>query len=155
MTFDKFIDFVSSEKCMLEHSVSIINTDGEQLYVDSSEYYEYLAFITREIALGINTIKIEQFEKVFYPSDRTAHLFYNPKNGPSFDEHTDPVDVIIHCLDGCKTIEVEGVEHQLKPEEEILIPAGTKHKAINREKALMISYGINDTETHGNIRQDD
>ena len=42
---------------MLEHSVSIINTDGEQLYVDSSEYYEYLAFITREIALGINTIK--------------------------------------------------------------------------------------------------
>ena len=89
---------------------------------------------------------------MFGYTDRTAHIFFNKENGPSFSIHTDPVDVLIECLDGIKYIEVDGKEVKLEPHDTVLIPSETPHRALNYEKALMISYGIGDTETLTRIR---
>ena len=52
-------------------------------------------------------------------------------------------------------MEVEGKEIVLEPHDTLLIPANTEHRALNKEKALMISYGIHDTETLNGLREDD
>jgi quercetin dioxygenase-like cupin family protein len=82
-------------------------------------------------------------------------MFLNKKNGPSFNVHTDPVEVIIECLDGVKHMEVEGNKIKLNRGQSLQIPANTEHKALNYEKALMISYGIHDTETLDGLREND
>ena len=54
-------------------------------------------------------------EKRYHWKDRTIHFFYSPAWGPTFDTHTDPVDVIIDCHDGIKHMEVNGTEHIITP----------------------------------------
>ena len=97
-------------------------------------------------------MKVEQIETLLFVQG-TVHAFYNQENGASFDVHTDPVDVIIECLDGTKVMEVEGKEISIAKGETLLIPAGTPHRALNYGKALMISHGIHDTETLNGIRE--
>jgi mannose-6-phosphate isomerase-like protein (cupin superfamily) len=154
MNFVEFENFVLSEECFSNQDVSYIDTEGKQHYVNQEEYYSYLAKIT-QLIISENTIKVEQFEKVLGCEDKTAHAFYNKLNGPSFGIHEDPVDVLIECLDGKKWMEVEGKEIVLEPRDTLYIPANTPHRALNYEKALMISYGINDTETLSRIRKND
>ena len=151
MTFDTFIDFLFSNDCFENHDVSYIDIEGNQHYLDQSDYFKYQTEIAKLI-VSINTIKVEQIEKMFGYTDRTAHIFFNKKDGPSFGNHTDPVDVLIECLDGIKHLEIEGKEKVLEPHDTVHIPAGTTHRALNYEKALMISYGIGDTETLTRIR---
>ena len=52
-------------------------------------------------------------------------------------------------------MEVDGKEITLQPGHKLIIPAGTPHRALNYEKALMASHGINDTETLSRLRQND
>lgn len=152
MTFEQFFEFVRSNDCFESHDVSIIDTEGNQHYVDQSEYYSYLANISTIIALKKETIKVEQMERYWRFDDRTIHVFYNPKNGPTFGTHTDPVNVFIECKDGVKSMEVDGKRITLLPGDKLLVPAGTPHKALNYEEALMASHGICDTETLNRLR---
>ena len=147
MNFEQFEEFLLSESCHANHDVSIIDSNGLQHYIKTRDYFEYQILMTKHLVEEKVTIKIEQMENYWHLDDRTAHLFYNPKNGPSFDEHTDPVDIIIECKDGVKTIECNGKHFTLNPGDNLSIPAETLHKALNYEKALMVSYGIGDTET--------
>lgn len=162
--FKIFENFALSEDCFKNNDVSIIDNDGLQHYLDNKEYMVYLAQISAEIAKG-NTIKIEQFESIMKTKgnhlllhlvgdDFTAHAFYNQANGGTFGMHTDPVDVLIQCLAGVKHLEVDGDEVILNPQEVAFIPANTPHRALNKEKAFIVSYGIHDTETPNRIRQD-
>ena len=151
MIFENFENWLLTEDCFENHDVSHIDVNGKQHYLKHSEYMGYLGEITVLIA-NKATIKVEQVEKWFGYMDRTAHAFYNAANGPSFDTHTDPIDVLIECLDGRKTLEIDGEEVVLEPHDKVLIPANTEHRALNYEKALMISYGIGDTETLTRIR---
>lgn len=151
MTFESFEEFLLSSECFETNDVSIIDSDGNQHYLDQSDYFAYQGEVI-QMLMNTDTIKVEQFEKQFGYTDRTAHIFYNKKNGPSFGVHTDPVNVLIECLDGIKYIEIDGKEVELKPNDTVSIPANTPHRALNYEKALMISYGISDTETLTRIR---
>ena len=108
-----------------------IDIEGLQHYLQFDNYWAYHPFVS-SLLYSENTIKVEQLEKKFNFKDKTAHMFLNKKNGPSFNVHTDPVEVIIECLDGVKHMEVEG----------------------NKIK-LMISYGIHDTETLDGLREND
>lgn len=155
MTFDQFEEFIMSSDCYWEHDVSYIDKEGLQHIISPDEFYQYQIQVAKLIADQDVTIKIEQMERHWKFDDRTIHLFYNPKGGPSFDIHTDPVDVIIECKDGIKHMEVDGKEITLQPGHKLLIPAGTPHRALNYEKALMASHGINDTETLSRLRQND
>ena len=143
-----------SGQCYNEHDVSIIDEDGLQHYIEPTEYYAYCALMAEHLAMGKVTIKIEQMEKHWKFDDRTIHVFYNPKFGPTFEKHTDPVDVIIECKAGSKSMWVDGIEVILTPGDKLSIRAGTPHKALNYERALIASHGISDTETLDRIRED-
>lgn len=153
MNFTEFESFLFSEDCFNNHDVSYIDTEGNQHYIECETYPSYQGEIARTY-MSLDTIKIEQYEKVLGYDDRTVHIFFNKANGPSFGVHTDPVDVMIECLDGRKWLEIDGKEVVLSPDNNILIPAGTLHRALNYEKALMVSHGIGDTETSKRIHQD-
>ena len=152
MNFLEFEDFVLSEQCYNNHDVSYIDSNGWQHYMVYESYWEYQPKIL-EMLMSDNTIKVEQMEKHYGYINQTAHIFYNKKNGPTFDVHTDPVKVIIECLDGTKHMEIEGNEVVLKPGESVIIPPNTEHRALNYKKALMVSYGICDTETLDGLRK--
>ncbi len=144
-----------SGQCYHEHDVSIIDENGLQHYIEPTEYYAYCALMAEHIAVGKVTIKVEQMEKHWKFDDRTIHLFYNPKFGPTFEQHTDPVDVIIECKAGQKSMWVDGMEVILQVGDKLMIPAGTEHKALNYERALIASHGISDTETLNRVREND
>lgn len=154
MDFLEFEEWLFSKDCFENHDVSYIDSHHNQHYLEQSDFLFYQADLVR-IITSENTIKVEQFEKKFISDHTTAHLFLNQKDGPSFDTHTDPVDVLIECLDGIKYIEIDGKEKVLHPKEHVLIPANTPHRALNYERALIISYGFNDTETLTRLRKDD
>ena len=154
MNFQQFEEFVLSDNCYIGHDVSVIDEGGLQHYIQPGVYFEYQILMTRYLAEDKVTIKIEQMENYWNFDGGTIHLFYNPKNGPSFSEHTDPVDIIIECKDGIKSIQVDDNEFVLIPGDKVSIPAETLHKALNYEKALVISYGLSDTETLSRLRKD-
>ena len=149
MTFEEFEKYLLSETCFLNHDVSIIDQKQRQHYVNllssNADFSEYQGLMSKHLAEGVVTIKIEQMEQHWTHDDRTIHVFYSPKNGPTFPEHSDYTDVMIECKDGVKWMEVEGKEISLNPGETLLIPRRTFHKALNYEKALMASHGIGDT----------
>lgn len=150
MTFLDFENFLLTETCFDNHDVSWIDDDGKQHYIEQTDFISYVGNMARLLS-ECRTIKVEQIETLLFV-EGTVHAFYNQKNGASFDVHTDPVDVLIECLDGTKIMEVDGKEVTLKRKDTLLIPAGTPHRALNYEKALMISHGIHDTETLNRIR---
>lgn len=151
LDFIEFTNFVLSEQCFENHDVSYIDKEGKQHYLAFDDFYIYQAKVAKQL-MTKNTIKVEQVEKLFDFKDVTAHIFFNKPEGFSFGVHTDPVDVLIACLDGKKSLEIDGKEVHLEQNESVLIPANTPHRALNYEKALMISYGIGDTETLKRIR---
>ena len=154
MTFEQFEEFVLSDECYWNHDVSFIDEFGLQHYPIFEDNFQYQIETAKKIAEQKVTIKVEQMERRYHWKDRTIHFFYNPINGPTFDTHIDPTDVIIDCHDGIKYMEVNGKEHKLVPGDKLLIHAGSPHKALNYEKALMASHGILDTETTNRICKD-
>ena len=155
MTFDEFENFLLSTECFDNHDVAWIDQEQNIHYHDQQDFFAYQAFFSKMIAEEKCTIKIEQMERKYEASDCTIHCFYNPVNGPSFPEHTDPMDVGIECTSGIKTLDIEGYPIALEPGDYLDIPAGTPHQAINSTKSVMLSYGFNDTETLNRIREDD
>jgi mannose-6-phosphate isomerase-like protein (cupin superfamily) len=153
VNFNEFEEFVLSEQCFNNHDVSYIDDDGLQHYLTCDSYFEYHPIVMHHLLMTNNTIKVEQMERHYGYINQTAHIFFNKKDGPTFDIHTDPVKVIIECLDGTKYMEVEGKEIELRPGEYVHIPPNTEHRALNYKKALMVSYGISDTETLDGIRE--
>lgn len=150
MDFGEFWGFLLSEECFNQHDVSFIDHNGNQHYIKENDYYSYMGSVSDLMGTKY-TVKVEQMERKF-EVDGTAHMFYNVEGSPSFGVHTDPVDVVIKCCDGIKHMEVNGETKKIAKGESIRIPAGTEHKAVNTTKALMISYGILDTETLNRIR---
>lgn len=154
MNFDEFENFLLSSQCFDNHDVAWICEDQKVHYHQQDDFYDYYAFFSKLLAEEKHTIKIEQMERHYNKPDVTIHLFYNPVNGPSFPEHTDPMDVGIECTSGIKTLDIEGMPIALEAGDYIDIPAGTPHHAINSTKSVMLSYGFNDTETLNRIRED-
>lgn len=72
----------------------------------------------------------------------TCHLFISPKGGVSFPMHTDLDDVVIYMVTGQKTFESTDGSMDLVAGDSIYIPRGTKHRAINTDSSLMLSFGL-------------
>lgn len=113
----------------------IIDNQGRDHVIDllSVDYY---------IAENKNTVKVEGLENYFteYLSD-SVHCYISPAQAASFASHTDPVDVKIVCIDGIKTMEVNGEEVVIPAGESITIPANTPHRATNKYRSTMLSVG--------------
>ena len=145
---NEVIEFLYNPLAYEQKLVSIINSKGEQILLCSFAelHYEPNA-----------TIKIEGMErfnktiynmcsqyKVKYNHDGpvTCHMFISKTKSPSFGLHTDPDDVIIYCIDGCKTLTVDGKYISLNTNEEVYIPADTPHIAHNEHPAMTLSFGL-------------
>lgn len=143
MTFDQFEVYVSSEECYNKNATFYIDQATNIHRIQAKSYPEYLAKM-QEKYFGGYTIKLEKFEDVVGFEDGTVHVFHNWAGGPSFPEHTDPIDVVIYVLDGCKNVAVDNEPFTLTPGESITIPANLKHIATNEHRALILSYGMYD-----------
>ena len=113
----------------------IVDEEGRDHVIDlmSVDYY---------IAQEKYTVKVEGLEKYFtdYLPD-SVHCYIAPKDAPSFKEHTDPVDVTIHCLEGTKSMIVDGKEIEITKGKSTLIPKNTRHRATNKYSSVMLSIG--------------
>lgn len=153
MNFEKFEEFLLSQECYDNHDVFIIDSNQCMHHIDIDNYIEYQAEMAKHLFKEEVTIKVHQMESYFNYNYGTIHVFHSPKNGPTFPEHTDLTDVMIKCLDGIKTMEIEGKQVTLQPGESVTIKTRTFHRALNHEKALMASHGIGDTETLKRLHQ--
>jgi hypothetical protein len=110
--------------------------------IDLKDYPIEIASVGYYIAEGNQTVKVEGLENYltqFQP--KTVHCFIAKAGAPSFPEHTDLTDVTIYCIDGIKTMEVEGVEREIAKGDSIFIPVGTFHRATNKYDSIMLSVG--------------
>ena len=88
------------------------------------------------------TVKVEGLESFFKEYlPNTVHCFVAPQGAASFADHTDPVDVEIKCIDGIKTLNVNGNDIVLNKGQSILIPANTIHRATNLYDSIILSIG--------------
>tara|TARA_B110000495_G_C23042236_1_gene626024 strand:- start:5441 stop:5926 length:486 start_codon:yes stop_codon:yes gene_type:complete len=148
-TKDQFLQIITSETAYKQNMIYAIDADGKEQRMKN--YKDVLANKEK------NSIKIERMEA--YNSDIfthclelenkhehvgpiTCHLFYAKENAHSFKEHIDPDDVIIHCCEGHKTINVNRVPFTIGPKAELHIPANTPHQAFNESEALTLSFGL-------------
>jgi mannose-6-phosphate isomerase-like protein (cupin superfamily) len=72
----------------------------------------------------------------------TCHLFKSPKDSTSFPLHEDLDDVVVHMVRGKKIFESPSGDFELLEGESIFIPRGVKHRAVNVEDSLMLSFGL-------------
>ena len=87
------------------------------------------------------TVKVEGLEKHFNKLGTTVHCYISPAGAPSFQEHQDPMEVKIKCLEGIKTMNIAGKDVEIHAGESILIPANTPHFATNKYASMMLSIG--------------
>lgn len=148
ITLYDFENFIYTDLVYEQKLISVINVDKNQIYLDNlRELYEYQSC----------TIKLEQMEKyneeIFnhcqtlakthkHHGPITCHAFRAFRQSNSFGLHSDPDDVIMYCVYGSKKIIVDGIEHILKSQDSLFIPANTPHEAINEEESLMLSFGL-------------
>jgi mannose-6-phosphate isomerase-like protein (cupin superfamily) len=142
------IQFLHNPLSYEQKLVSLINKKGEQIPLLSfSELYnDQEATVKIEGMEKFNLTlfnKCEEYKALHnHVGPVTCHLFMARSNSPSFKEHTDPDDVIIYCVEGKKTLTVNGENVILREGEEVFIPANTPHKASNEFAALTLSFGL-------------
>ena len=115
-----------------------------QPYLKIDDYVSYLGKIDNLLMDKNVTIKVEKYESILNWNDGTVHIFYAKEGSPSFDEHSDPVDLILQVTHGIKTISLKHMDHTLLKGDSLYIPAGTLHRATNKNESIMLSWGLND-----------
>lgn len=119
-----------------------------------ADVYGYTDILAKE---GQAIVKVEGLEKLnvkLFESCRelgtvfghsgpiTCHLFRSPMGAESFSMHTDPDDVVIYMVKGQKVFEHDHGTVLVKEGEALSIPRGERHRAINIEDTLMLSFGL-------------
>jgi mannose-6-phosphate isomerase-like protein (cupin superfamily) len=144
----KVMEILYNDLIYEQRLVSYIDEDGLQHYANS------FPEILRKNRISIKIEGMEKFSRHYFEYGKklanqyghngpvTCHLFYAKENSPSFGMHTDPDDVIIYCVEGKKTMIIEDVYTVIEPGEEVYIPRGTLHQALNEYEALTLSYGL-------------
>lgn len=147
-----YANLITNSELYENKAVFFIDKDGKDHIAESHLH----AFGTDES----RTFKIEQLEKpcfgisnllnfihktymtdTYETHDTSCHLFYAGKNAPSFPTHTDPVNLIIVCIHGIKTMEIAGELVHIPNGNFVHIPANTPHRAINDYESIMLSIG--------------
>jgi quercetin dioxygenase-like cupin family protein len=67
----------------------------------------------------------------------TITLFAFDK-GQSLSEHTAPFDALVEVIEGTGTITIEGIDHQIKTGQQIIMPADKPHAVEARERFKMV-----------------
>ena len=117
------------------NAAKVIDEQGKDHEID-------LLAVARYIAEGRYTVKVEGLEGHFSEyKNKTVHCFVAPKGATSFPDHRDPCDLEIHCLEGTKTMIVDGTPVAIPAGSMIFIPAYVLHRATNEHASVMLSVG--------------
>lgn len=133
ITLNEIIEFIQHSS--IDFKCFIIDDSGLDHSIDKSKAIFYIAENTK-------TVKIEDLEQViegFYP--RTVHCFISPAGAKSFGVHEDTCDVTIYCIEGVKTMNVNGEQKIINTGESIFLPKGTPHEATNLYRSVILSVG--------------
>lgn len=132
--------------------IEILHKGSKSFYIDDCgrDHEIPLMSTSRYIAENKFTVKIEGLENEYQrviqslgiTKKHSAHLYVSPKDSMSFPIHTDPIDVFIYVIEGKKEMEIDNIIHIIDAGEYVSIPAGTRHRAINRYDSTMLSIGI-------------
>lgn len=119
------------------------------MYIDELGRDHIIDILTVDyyIAQQKYTVKVEGMEQYFDMPTKTVHCYISPKDAVSFPPHIDPIDVEIKCLEGKKTLIVDGKDVELAAGESIMIPKDTIHQATNKYDSVMISIGHSNDST--------
>jgi mannose-6-phosphate isomerase-like protein (cupin superfamily) len=145
LSLEEFYNLVRSPTAHQNQMVSLIDSNGLQHFIDEDDYISYLGKIDQLLMDDTITIKVEKYEKEIDYNDGTVHIFYARKNSPSFDTHTDPIDIVLEVTHGVKTIEVNGVSTVIPQGICLFVPANTLHRATNEYESIMLSWGLHDS----------
>lgn len=149
ITDEEFQKFIESDFVYQENIISIIDDLGRQIFLDNLAqlHSNYGKTIKLECMEKFNQ-KIHNYcnylKRVYnHNGPVTCHLFKAYKNSKSFDTHIDLDDVLIYVVNGSKTFEFDkGQTTTLFTEETLFIPSGKKHKALNMEESIILSFGL-------------
>jgi len=144
MSLLEFHNLLRSEEAFSMAMTSYIDVDGLQHFINENDYISYLGIIDSLLLRNDITIKLEKYEKLCNYNDGTCHIFYARSNSPSFNTHTDPVDLILQVTHGSKTLEINQTFITARSGHSLFVPANTPHRAINLDESIMLSWGIND-----------
>jgi mannose-6-phosphate isomerase-like protein (cupin superfamily) len=148
MDLAEFERFIQTELPYKQRIIFTIDDDGLERPVD------YLGQLLPNLD---KTIKLEQMEKynsqIWFKCQElaqqhghlgpvTCHVYRAQQWSKSFLEHSDPDTVVLEVVEGVKVMEMAGTEYILHKGSRLTIPAGTPHRAINRDSSLMLSFGL-------------
>lgn len=149
ITVEEFERFILSDLAYDQKCISIIDTSGKQIFLNNlgELHSNYGKTIKLENMEKFN-LKIHDYcnylKKVYnHNGPVTCHLFKAFPNSKSFDLHSDPDDVLIYVITGSKTFEFDADQKiTLFAQETHFIPSGKKHKALNIEESIILSFGL-------------
>jgi hypothetical protein len=144
MDLSEFHSLLRSEEAHCMAMTSYIDQNRLQHYINESDYISYLGIIDNLLLRHDITIKLEKYEKLCNFTNGTCHVFYARPNSPSFDLHSDPVDLILQVTYGSKTLTINGESITAHSGHSLFVPANTPHRVTNLDESIMLSWGLND-----------
>ena len=74
--------------------------------------------------------------------DPTIHVYISPKGATSVYEHIDPCYTVIYCLEGTKTMDMDGHEYSIDKGEHMVIEPNIPHCITNKHYSITLSLGF-------------
>ena len=94
------------------------------------------------------TLKNEDYRRVLYTAKNSQLVLMSIEPGDEIGEETHHLDQFIRIEEGSAKAVLDGVEHELKDDFAIIIPAGTKHNVINTGDTALKLYSVYSPPEH-------
>ena len=88
------------------------------------------------------------FRKVLYTGKNSQLVVMSINPGEEIGEEVHSLDQFIRVEEGQGTAVIDGVEHELKDDFAVIIPAGANHNVINNGDSVMKLYTIYSPPEH-------
>lgn len=94
------------------------------------------------------TLENTDYRRVLYTAKNSQLVVMNIQPGDAIGEETHHLDQFIRLEQGSGTAILDGIEHEIKDDYAIVIPAGTKHNVINTGTQEMKLYSVYSPPEH-------
>jgi len=148
ITVDEFNSFIEQNLVYEEQLISIINYQGQQIFLDNlgQLHSNYGQTIKVEGMEKYNSFIFNECKKlsVLYNHEGpiTCHAFRAFDSSNSFPKHCDPDDVYLFVVDGQFDLNIKEKKYTLKKGDNFFISAGEPHFATHNHSCLILSFGL-------------
>ena len=103
---------------------------------------QYLKNIEFEAALKLADLVVYQqgqvVSRTLVQNNSVSVTLFSFDKGEGLSEHTAPFDAMVQILDGEMTLHLDGVVHEMKKGDTIIMPAGSLHALFAKERFKML-----------------